>query len=80
MNPSDASMVSVTKNGEEVSNFFNNKYCGWASYHPRKLQVNSEYEINGVESLRIVFRSDGSVTRSGFLLEYSMVLNEISTN
>ena len=78
VNPSDASMVSVTKNGQEVSNFFNNKYCGWASY-PKALQVNSEYEIRGAESIKIEFRSDSLVTRSGFLIEYTMVLNEIST-
>ena len=78
VNPSDASMVSVTKNGEEVSNFFNNKYCGSGSWS-KALRVNSEYEIRGAESIKIEFRSDNIINRPGFLIEYTMVLNEIST-
>ena len=76
INPSD--VVSVIKNGQEVSDFFNNEYCGSGSYH-KALQVNSEYKINGAEAIKILFRSDSSATYSGYLIELRLTMNEIST-
>ena len=72
INPTDASVVSVTKNGVNVNTFFNYKYCGEGSRkYFRALEVDSEYEVRGVESLKIVFRSDSYANFKGFLIGYS---------
>ena len=70
VNPAEANAISVTKNEVNVNTFFNNKYCGWGSYS-RALEIGSEYEIRGVKSMKIVFKSDYIMTYKGFLIEYS---------
>ena len=70
VNPADTSIISVTKNGLNVNTFFNYRYCGGGSYS-RALEIDSEYEVRGVESLKIVFRSDSYANFKGFLIGYS---------
>ena len=87
--PDDASIITVTKNkvrgAQEVSSFFNFKYCGESGYKVydrrsnqyivRGLEIGSEYELRGVESLKLVFKSHrySGTMRSGFLIEYQYI-------